>query len=250
MSWQILTKIGFSEKASKLYLAMLELGTQPVSVIAKKAGLNRTTTYLIINELKEKGLISEITKKKILYFSANSPSFLVKYLESQKNELNSQQSFIKQNLHLFESIINVNSVKPNVQFFEGFEGIKNVYMDTLENKKEIFSFAAVQNYPKPLYEYIFKIYIPKRIQSKIFIKSICPKEKFPKDVLALDKVQLRETKFFTFLLDNNNVEINIYGNKVAFIDFTENHYSGVIIENHKIANAMHTIHQLTWNALP
>ena len=53
-----LKELGFSEKESEVYLAMLELGPAAVQDIAKKAGVNRSTTYVMIESLKRRGLIS------------------------------------------------------------------------------------------------------------------------------------------------------------------------------------------------
>ena len=82
----LLQKIGLSEKDSEVYLACLELGTQPASVIARKAGLKRPTTYLILEELLKKGLVSEYTGSNVKFFTAVSPDYLLNYIEKQRRE--------------------------------------------------------------------------------------------------------------------------------------------------------------------
>ncbi|MCX6739840.1 MAG: hypothetical protein NTZ49_01260 [Candidatus Parcubacteria bacterium] len=64
---QVLTNLGLNDKESKVYLACLELGTSSILEIAKKSGVNRGTIYYIIEELKQKQLISQTTKKKRYY---------------------------------------------------------------------------------------------------------------------------------------------------------------------------------------
>ena len=70
----ILQKIGLSDKDAEVYLACLELGTQPASVIARKAGLKRPTTYLILEGLLKRGLVSEYTGSNVKYLAKASIS--------------------------------------------------------------------------------------------------------------------------------------------------------------------------------
>ena len=50
--------IGLSENEIAIYLALLELGKGTVSEISRKASLNRTTGYDILNRLTNKKLIN------------------------------------------------------------------------------------------------------------------------------------------------------------------------------------------------
>jgi len=50
-----LVSLGLKKTEAKVYLALLELGVGTVSVVAKKAGLNRTSTYDVIQPLVGKG---------------------------------------------------------------------------------------------------------------------------------------------------------------------------------------------------
>ena len=52
----ILRQLGFSSKEATVYLAALELSMAPVSVIARKARLERSTTFEVLKKLSEKGV--------------------------------------------------------------------------------------------------------------------------------------------------------------------------------------------------
>ena len=240
---QVLQSIGLSEKESKIYLAMLELGTQPVSIIAKKANLNRTTTYLILEELSQKGLIHSYSKRKVLYYSANSPEHFLIYLKEKKQNLTNQEDLISANLEAFNQITEKRSIKPKVQFFEGLDGVKAVYQDTLTASNTIKSFWGIHTIPTQLSEFIFKDYIPTRVKNNISIEVITPVSNKAIEVSNKDKAHLRTTYFYKEDLPFE-IEINIYDNKVALISYGGEEYSGVIIENNKIADALITIHTL------
>jgi sugar-specific transcriptional regulator TrmB len=66
-----LINFGFSLNEEKVYLACLELGLAPISVIAKKANLKRTTVYEVIKKLAKKG-VSELFFEKQYSFLHSS----------------------------------------------------------------------------------------------------------------------------------------------------------------------------------
>ena len=58
--------IGFSEKEVLVYLALLELGKGTVTVISKKAGINRPTGYHVLSSLEAKALVKASGNKNTL----------------------------------------------------------------------------------------------------------------------------------------------------------------------------------------
>ena len=58
-----LQSLGFSEKEATVYVALLELGRGTVTEIARRAGINRTTGYDILDSLAGKG-VGNISRKK------------------------------------------------------------------------------------------------------------------------------------------------------------------------------------------
>src|SRR3989338_9475326 len=123
---QLLQKIGLTDKDAEVYLACLELGTQPASVIAKKAGLKRPTTYLILEALVKKGLVSEYIGSNVKYFTAVSQEYLLNFVEKKRRELNSHQRELEQLLPQFQKLTNPYSLSPKVRFYEGIEGVERV----------------------------------------------------------------------------------------------------------------------------
>ena len=71
-----LKKLGLSEKEIKVYLALLELGEAAVQKISQKSKVNRATTYVILEGLAKKNLVSEIEKKGKTLYGAQDPEFL------------------------------------------------------------------------------------------------------------------------------------------------------------------------------
>ena len=65
---QQLLNLGLSEKEVEVYLALLEFGTQPASVIARKIGLPRPTALFHCRQLFEKGYVRKTKQGKAQLF--------------------------------------------------------------------------------------------------------------------------------------------------------------------------------------
>ena len=55
-----LKNLGLNDKEANIYLALLQLGKSTATKIAKKSGLKRPTTYVIIEQLIDKGFVQKL----------------------------------------------------------------------------------------------------------------------------------------------------------------------------------------------
>ncbi len=91
---QRLLELGLSDKEAQVYLAMLSLGPSGILEISKAAGVTRTTTYAIVEDLQRRGLVSSVTKGKRIQYSATSPAALHRLLEKQLDDLEARKKRI------------------------------------------------------------------------------------------------------------------------------------------------------------
>ena len=138
-----LKELGFSEKESDVYLSMLELGPSSVQDISKKAGVNRSTTYVMIESLKRRGLLSTYEKGKKIYFVAESPSHLELLLQDEMADLKAKQARLDAALPRLKAIYNARDDKPSVRFFEGEQAIMQMRREIVESNLPIWEFFAV-----------------------------------------------------------------------------------------------------------
>lgn len=251
----ILQKIGLTEKDSEVYLACLELGTQPASVIAKKAGLKRPTTYLILEGLLKRGLVSEYTGSNVKFFTAVSPEYLLNYVEKQRRELTSHQRELEQYLPQFQSLSNPYSLNPKVRFYEGVEGVERVMDDTLtaSPKNGILTFSSIDRWliHEGLSEYIKNYARRRSVDKKIPLRGIVIDTPMARQYLEQDytgDTEITQTRWFPKEISNFHNEINIYDNKVAICSIGRHELLGVIIESQEIAESQRSIFELAWNA--
>ena len=86
MDIELLTTLqnyGLSEKEARVYLTVLELGISVASTIARRAELNRVTTYTLLEDLKRDGIVNETIKEGVKYYSVISPDILLKQAEQK-----------------------------------------------------------------------------------------------------------------------------------------------------------------------
>ncbi len=239
---QTLEQFGLEGKKADVYLAALELGSTTVIEIAKKAGIKRTTCYDILMDLIKEGLVSEIIKGKKRFFIGESP-------EKIQKDLQRKESLFSEILPQLRSIHNISGIKPKTRFYEGLEGVREVYWDILKYSGEFVAFGS-EDVVNILGEKWTEDYIKVRVKKNIHVRAILPKTEYlEKEIKGRDQEQLRATKLIDIKKYPFSIEIDIYGHqKVALISNKEQ--LAVIIESAEIFNTMKFIFELAWDLLP
>jgi len=124
MLTNILEQQGFSPMEARVYLVALELGQSPAAQIARKLQENRVTVYSTLQNMVEKHLMLTVMKNKVIHYSAISPKMLLKLVQERAD-------MISEKMPEFLALSTLFNDKPSVQFYEGLEGLKLIYEDTL-----------------------------------------------------------------------------------------------------------------------
>lgn len=131
-----LKEFGFSDKETNVYLALVELGSSVVSAIAKKAGVNRSTAYVVLDELMKRGLVSITDRRGARLFNVGSSEKLAEHFEQAAKQYANLASIAKKmapELKSLEKSGKARQPRPKVQLFEGKEGIRTVYGEMLSS---------------------------------------------------------------------------------------------------------------------
>lgn len=242
-----LQNLGLSEKESLVYLAALELGPETVQNIAKKAGINRATTYLQIKSLKEKGLMSEFEKGKKTFFAAESPDQLGRLLNVWEKELDFKKAEVQRILPALKDMFDGAGERPKVRFFEGTEGARAIQLNFLATKsKKIEAFSNLDKllevFPKHEQDYSARR-ISQGIKSRlIYTRKDGP---FAGDT---DPAKLREAKYLPPEKLPLEADITIYDDKVALSSYKAKPIS-VVIEDKEIANTLRAVFEVIWESI-
>lgn len=238
----MLLLVGFSTKEICVYLALLELGKGTVSQIARKAGINRTTGYDILDGLVVKGVVSISGKEPKQEYNAESPEAIKKYIsreiENKKQALAEVETIVPELTTLHNK-----TARPKVFFYEGKEGLEKVYEDTLSSHEEIRAYASVEDI-QPTLPHYFPEYYKRRARKGIRIRAIFPESEDARERASLDLEEIRQSLIVPADKFGFHPEINIYDNKVMIASWREK--LGIIIESSEIADAMKKIYELAW----
>lgn len=239
-----LQKLGLSDKEAKVYLSSMELGPSPVQVIAQKAGVNRATTYVMIESLISRGLMSSFEKGKKKFFTAESPEQLVALLHKEEAEVKEKTRQMMEILPELKILFAAAEEKPRLRFFEGVEGLKAIQDDILKSKFESFEEVVAL-------DEFYKIFPPddKDHRKKLAAKT----EKMPvriiytgaKGRVLAAKEEMKERRYIPPEKFPFSTDIVIYGTKVA-IGVCKGKIIGVVIESREVGEALRAIFNLAW----
>ncbi|OGH87830.1 MAG: hypothetical protein A3J93_05365 [Candidatus Magasanikbacteria bacterium RIFOXYC2_FULL_42_28] len=235
---RLLQHLGFSKNESKVYLAALESGPTSAQDLAERAGLPRTTVYSVLEYLIERGVIGKTTKQGKTRFLADPPEKLLAIVNDLKNQ-------VEKSLPQLEAVYNKSETKPKIYFYEGKGAIRKAFDDTLEVKpSEILMWNTDLYFNFERYG-LDPNYIQNRVALGVHAKriagegSIWHTKNKPRDASELSETVVVPRQIFW-----PGMEVNIYANKVVFMNFAENNL--VMIESKAIADAMRQAYQLSW----
>ena len=237
-----LIAVGLSKNETKIYLALLELGKGTVSEITRKANLNRTTGYDVLDGLVNRGLASVSGKEPKQEYIAESPDKIEALL---KREISATEEHLKEIKNILPELKSLHNVagRPKVRFYEGKQGLIDVYEDTLTSHETILAYATVDDMHRALPNY-FPEYYKRRAEKGVAIRAIIPATEIGKERASKDKEEMRETALIPPDKYYFSPEINIYDDKVMIASWREK--LGIIIESAEIADAMKKIYELAW----
>lgn len=224
----ILEQYGLSEKQASIYLATLELGRAPVLRIADKAAVKRPTAYVVLNELLQMGLVEITPRGNTKFYQAIDPKALLERMQ-RKTQL------LEQSLPELRALLNTSQGKPKVRFYEGKQGIYELYDNEILQQPELFSLVNLHEFAKVYSEKEMLALLDRMQESNIKAKELIDgsaearwyrKEK-EKRKLGDTKVLPRKFQF--------EVDFLVYGDTVATISLKN--LVAVVIEDVAISKA-------------
>lgn len=237
-----LISLGIPETEARVYVAALQLGRGTVSQIARKAGVSRTNTYNVLDSLSAKGLVRVSGKEPKEEYAAESPDALVTFIRTQQQKAADALEEVEAFAPELKSM-HKRGDRPQVRFYEGTDGLKQVYEDTLTSRETILAYANVEDMHATLKSY-FPRYYHRRAGKGIAIRTIMTETPMNIERASRDTEEARETALVPKEQYQFHPEINIYDNKVMIASWREE--LGIIIESAEIADAMKKIFELSW----
>ena len=262
-----LQNIGLNDKEARIYLACLELGPTNIQNIAEKANIKRSTVYEILESLKEKSLMHVTTKGKRKQYLASEPENLLATIKEKEKAARERviADFGKTQvlrgpygpyitngkiLPQLQSIHNVRGAKPKIRFYEGKEGLRDIYMEALKSSTNTADWISPM---KSVLETVgtdwMEHYVELKVKKNYWIRSIHVADLVIDSYKYQDpttfKKTLRDVRFSPKGINIPNA-LGIYDNKVAILSSRKEGF-GFIIESEDYAQSMKELYSLLWD---
>lgn len=172
-------------------------------------------------------------------YYAEDPRNLERIMTERKERI----SKLMPELLAFTSLIDK---KPEIRYFEGEEGIKEVLMNGLQFPSQeilmMFSESYISDFGQ---EYFSNHFVPERIKRKIPARVLSPNNAEMLNVAETNETSLRQMRFLPPNLFDIKIEIMLYGkDKVSVISFKEKF--ALIIESPVIHDSFQSIFETMW----
>lgn len=240
---EITRNLGLSSNEANVYINLLKLGANPVSTVAKNAGVNRSNCYGVLEKLFGGGYVQKVRQNGLIYYRATPINTLINKLKDQRSELDEKINKFSNAVQMFEQVFQESKRRANVVFYEGVDGVKNIMEDTLNMKSKLMRAYASMSELEALLPNYFLNYYRRRVFRQIHVKAIYPADELSFRNKLHDEDELRKTRLIPKEFDFH-LDVLIYDHKIAITSLTEKF--GVLIENVEMAKAHAKIFDFIW----
>lgn len=247
---EYLVKIGLTAIEADIYLVLLKSGPLSVRDLAVFANIKRTTAYLYIDQLVEKGLVMKIVNGSKKQVAANSPQDNLKYLidakfQSAQNAMNEFPDLLKQ---INKSISKTEGIDDaEIIYTKGINSIVKIYTEALSGE-ELCLYATLSELAHLFPDDFFEKALERNKDLKVFEIYGDSFEKIQK----FDYIARSPRYFHKFMPDDIGLTapgILHYNNKVAIIN-TKGVPSAVILKNKDYYTNSKKLFDFIWKVLP
>lgn len=234
-----LTNMGLSEKEARVYVALLEFEQASAYAIAEKAKIKRPTTYVILDELMKKGLVTKIPNAKKRSFSAKSPEAFFK-----EQEVKMQRS--KHILPELMSLAGENERKVKVLYYEGLKGMGDAidYGTERMQNKELVGFYSTAHKIAPELLKLYDAWDNTLDKNKIHVRGFTPDHASSKEMVERDIQNGHDIHIVPYSEYSSNISIDAGETFVRIMMNTD--LQAVIIENPQVAKTLREIFEMAW----
>ncbi len=240
---QTLKMLGFSENESKILLVLFVHKKLTMQEISRETTLSFDAVHYSLHALEVKKIVRRFSEHGEDTAEIYSDREFVDWIEEQKLKNGEVYDEAKAAMHVFLTNVRESSWKPDVLYFEGQQGIIDIYKDMIAQGQEIRGWTDIQKIQETIGNFMDE-FISQRVEKNITSYAIMPKN--PMNEAYAQKSQMRHVKFSDHLPIDG--EIRIYGDKVAVITFHDEKPVGFVFSGSVITSVFRGVFEHAWNA--
>jgi sugar-specific transcriptional regulator TrmB len=234
MDTTILVEAGLTEAEASAYTFLVKNSPIAPPRLAELISESRTNTYKLLESLEELGLAQKDESDKKIKYWAKNPNALLQHVVEEKEEAELKAKKLQSSLPSLINDFLKHNEQPGVRFFQGKEGIKQIFADQISAGKNVTFVRSTSD---------SKLYGSKQMRElrSEFASSGIKRLVFSPDSPSIplkwqetDKERLIERVFMEEDDYTASVEWDVFGDKLAIISYGEE-VIGMIIESPQIA---------------
>ena len=235
MDISILSKLGLTDAETKVYLALVKIGSTTIGPVVDESRVSRSKIYHVLDKLHKRGLVTSILKGKTSYYNATSPQKILDYINYRKKELAEIENEATQLIPQLESIQAFAGFRDEAEVYRGLEGIKaarDISLRTLKKGEEIRVFGSDKMAQEAMPAY-WAEYHKKRVKFGIkgrYLMKESSRGSLDKIKRSSGLIQIR------YLPVTRPVYIDIFADYVITSVMVPGHYAAFLIRNKYIAD--------------
>ncbi len=243
----LLETIGFNHHESTVYMALLTLGEQSASHIAKTIKMPRSTIRSILDKLCERGVVGKVYRGSTQYYFCLDPEALIHSLEQDREKKLLDISRVRNAIPQFIDARGSSSSNPKVQYFTGEKGVLEACNHSLyQDIEEVLFITSYEFVASDLvYKNDVDFYMPERIKRGIKLRVLSEENRHAQHFASHSKKALRKHRF---LSSKKNLIGNfmIYGNFVLYFSANSGEFMATLTESAAMTKTMKALFEEMW----
>lgn len=239
--------LGLTPKEIKFFITCFAIGPATINTIKKAARLERSTAYLIAEDLLKRGLVLEDYKSYKKTLRTIEPKDLLRMIAARQRVLGRHEIELKEHLGELNSLYQASEIRPKVRVFQGVKGLFAIQKDILQSKTEILLWTNQETEHQFFTDTYHTNFIETRIKKHIPIKVLAVNNSAAKKLQKDQDKLLRQVKLLP-LETQFSPETYMYDNKIAILDYKKD-IIGIVIESEPMAASQRSIFTMTWDML-
>lgn len=238
-----LKNVGLHDSEIEIYLYLLKQGISTPPQIARGTGIARTNCYGLLQKLKEKDLIVEQNKNKRKAYATSDPQSLIRNLDRKKESLEKIVPDLRAMQRLEKN-------KPSISFYDGWEQVREIFHQTLENKEGVIRGIASTKQLFSLDPKFFNSYKNKLKERGILFQDIVTYASSKKSINEAKEIMkaMYETRIIPKEYEDLPSDILIWDDNIS-VTTTSEPIFGTVIKNEIIARTFKVVFDLLWKKI-
>lgn len=242
-----LSLFGLNNKEVQTYSILLGKGPQTPLELSRATNINRTTTYRVLEKLKELGLVEEVLGQKSTSFQARGPERLKMIIAQKEAEISKLNEGLPDLITQLSAVQIKRFASTKAIYFRGQRGLQQLLWNTLKSPKKstVVGYGCL-DWNTYLGEKFAEKLRQKYVEKQIYSKEISNRayKDFTENKNYLEKIYQNRTLLKSKLEINHNTYI--YNDVFCFYGKYGEEFYGIEIQNSEIAKTQRQIFYLLW----